>query len=396
MALARRLLVTGGGASVSAAVPVIDVLYAAPNGGWPSVSGQAIRYDGSVYFGWVDASGNVDIGKYVEATETTTTFNLRPTFEVDWHDAPAIAVRDDGRIVAAYSKHNGHDMLVRISTSAGDISAWSSEVDIQGQMGGDNYTYPVMFTDEDGTIWLFHRRRPPASSTSTWCYTTSADGGTTWTTGVELFETPGVMGYWHVGFDGVDRFDFVCSDDSDIPSPTLYHFYMQGGVRYDTDGSIIGASLPLEVGDLSSVVTGNNAAPIAVYHNNGSPVIVYPTYTLPGTMTWHYAIWESGAWAVRTITSHTVTATAWVYGGVAIESAGRLWLSIPSSGHYSMHRYQTFDAGNQWSGELLDLSPSDDFYPIPVQHPGRLRALALRGTAVDYTNYNLGIVAVKR
>lgn len=390
-------MAAGGGSAVVIAPPGVRALTASPEGGWPSVTGQALYRDGVVYWGWVNSSGDVMVGAYDEATAVVTSFELKTAFEVDWHGSPALCVRSDGRLVAAYCKHDADTVLyVRLSTNAGDISAWGAETNIDPQIDtGDayTYTYPVLFTDDAGTLWLFYRQW--TTTTSKWSYTTSTDSGATWAPDTVFYQVAATSTYMHIAHDGVDRFDFVVSDgDAGTPTPDthVYHFSMRDGVRYKTDGTVI-AALPLGPSDLTLVHTGAAVSPLNVIGNGGAPVIICPTYD-GTTVTYHYAAWDGAAWNVETMVAYPWDAPPWGYAGACLDGAGTVYLSLPVAGVYSLNRYRTWDAGASWTTDVLASSPSDDFYPVPVTDPHRLRAVALRGTASSFTSYTLQTIGI--
>lgn len=400
MVVARRLLLAGAGSGAfTPPTPVESSLIA--DGAWTYTGANAIRYNGVVYFGWVDASGNVEVATYTEATGVTSSaVTLHAALETDWHDAPAITVRDDGHIVAAYSRHSGTTMYVRVSTNSEDISAWGSEVSLDASLGGFQYTYPWLFA-AGSTLWLFYRNDGPGvtlGEPSYWSYSTSTDGGTTWAAQTQLYTTTDTtrLCYFNVDFDGVSRFDFAVTDGTyDADNASVYHFWMTtAGARYKSDGTSIAASLPIKQSDCTLVHTAVSGAryPYAIRSGSGNPVITWPEWTA-GAKDWYYARWNGSSWDVTNVVSDGTTGAAWVEGGFSPEYADPsvAWLSRSTGGHYQVFRYKSWDNGATWTATQISTSPSDDFYPVAVRNAGRLRAIWLRGTASSATSFSLAI-----
>lgn len=394
MAVARRLLVSGGGA-FAPATPTDTSLIS--DGAWTYTGANAIRYNGVVYFGWVDASGNIECATYTEATGTTSgVTTLKSALETDWHDGPAIAVRDDGHIVAVYCKHGvtGSGMYMRISTNPEDATAWDAEVNIDSQLAGDRYTYPWLFA-YGSTLYLFFRQElNDGFDTALWCYSTSTDGGTTWAASTTLYTVSHKVLYFNVTHDGAGRFDMAFTDGSaDADNASVYHAYLVGSSKYKSDGTLIAAS-PMATSDLTLVHTGVGGAryPYAIRSGGGSPVITWPEWTA-GAKDWYYARWNGSSWTVTNVVSDGTTGAAWIEGGFAPEhdDPSVAWLSRSTDGHYQVFRYKSWDNGATWTSTQISSSPSDDFYPVSVRNAGRLRVIWLRGTASASTSFSLAI-----
>jgi hypothetical protein len=405
--LARRLLlVAGAGGSFAVPAPVEAVLTSVGDGGWPGYS-QAFQHNGVVYFGWVDSSGNVEVATYTEDTGVVSSpFVLKAAMEADWHDSPALAMLADGRLIAAYCRHSGSQMYVRISTNPEDITAWGSEVNIDASLGGFQYTYPALFVDAADKVWLFYRDDGLGGSgePSTYCYSTSTDDGATWAAQTELYTTTdtGNLSYVRVDFDGASRFDFGVTDGTGAADDaSVYHFSMTtAGVRKETDGTTIAASLPLVESDLTLVHSGAGAGAryvAGMVGNGGMPVITWPEVT-GGASDWYYAAWDGSAWTSHNVVSDGATGDAWVEGGFALDygdpSIG--WLSRNVAGKYEVHRYRTWDAGSTWTVEQISASVSDAFYPIAVRNANRLRSMWVDGTASSEDVFSLRIVGATR
>lgn len=414
MTVTRRLMLAGSGSRFTIPPPFEFALTSSPDGGWHGLFGSnAVQHNGAVYVGWCDGSGNVVVGSFDDETGATLdTFTLHATLEEDWHDSPAVAVLSDGRLIAAYSRHSGAQVYVRVSSSPEDISAWGAEANIDASLGGAGYTYIALFVELSGKVWMFYRTDGagmPLGTPSTWNYSTSTNDGATWAAQSALFTngTSTRLSYFAADFDGVSRFDFALTDGTyESDDASVYHFYMTtAGLRYKTDGSSIGAGLPLDESDLTLVYNGAAGGarfPAAVRSNGGLPVITFPA---PSTLnsdgsrtgtatTWHYARWSGSAWIVNDVVSDGGTSESWLEGGFAPEHGNPsvAWLSRLEVDRYEVFRYRTWDGGATWTAEQISDSPSDDFLPVAVRNANNIRAVWVRGTATSYLDYSLGIV----
>jgi putative BNR repeat neuraminidase len=389
-------MAAGGSGGFTLPIPVEATITSSPEGGWQGLTGAgAYWYNGVTYFGYIDSSGNVKINTYSDAGVLGTAFTLHATLQVDWHCNPAVLVRSDGRIIVAYCRHSGSEMYVRLSSNPEDISAFGTETNIDSQLGGFQYTYPILF-ESGGTLYLFYRDDGPGGNgePSKWSYSTSTDG-VTWAAETIFYNQGTLNTYMAVDFDGT-RFDFAVTDGSaDADNASVYHFYRVGSSYYKSDGTLISASLPLTPADLTLVHSGASGGaryPASIDGNGGSPIITWPEFTA-GAKDWYYAAY-SGSWTSHNVVSDGATGAAWVEGGFALDHSDPTiaWLSRSVSGHYQVFRYRTYDSGATWFSTQISASASDDFYPFVPRNAGRLKALWLRGTASSATSYTLQIM----
>lgn len=384
--------------------PSAAVISASPNAGWTYPGANAIRYNDVVYLAWVDSSGNAEVAAYNDWTSAQigSTFTLKASLGTDWHDVPAVAILESGKVIAAYCHHSGAAMYVRISTSAEDVSAWGTEVDIDSQIGGSGYTYPTLIVDAAGTVHLFYRTDGAGGNgePSTWCEATSDDDGATWSAQTAITAIPTVLSYLAMDYDPVTgRYDFAITEGSaDADNADLYHFYRVDGAYFKSDGTAAGASSSLTVANMTKAHEGGTAGaryPWAIRCNRGNPVITWPEHTA-GAKDWHYARWDGAAWDDTNVVSDGATGEAWVEGGFSPEHDNPYvgWLCRATGGVYSAYKYRSRDLGATWVGTIVATSPSDDFYPVAVKDARRIRAVVLRGTASSFTSYTLAGVAV--
>lgn len=381
---------------------------ASPDGGWTFMQ-QPYYRAGVTYFGYVDSAGNVEVRTFTNATGVVSSpFVLHATLEVDWHDTPRLHRRiSDGKIVAAYCKHDLGFMYVRISTNADDITAWGAETDIAASLGGTaDYTYPMLHQLDSETsdpIYMVYRNvQPAAGATGVWCYSKSTDGGATWGAQVEVYKKASKQSYMNTWSDGLGRIDFLVTDGTFGDSASVYHFYYEGGSYYQSDGTLIVASLPLAPTDLTLVYSGASESaryPGGIVRRTSDGHIAgwFPVNT-GSDEDYKSARWNGSAWTVSTVTNAGHTGDAWVEGGCAIDPADidHMMVSKYVSSQWQMHDYVTATFGATWTGTQLTVSANASVYPaFVVDAPSELRAMWLYGTAVSYTNYTFGISGLR-
>jgi len=172
--------------------PAVSPVTVNDNAGWCWFQGERAQvhagklFVGSVASGPADDArhGNVEVTQVDLATGEIHVAVLAERFQADDHNAPALHVRADGRLVALYSKHSS-DRLVRwrVSERPADATAWGPE---QTLKTADGYCYNNVFQlgtpGEPGAALLnFHRgidRNPN--------YLVSEDDGLTWRYGGKL------------------------------------------------------------------------------------------------------------------------------------------------------------------------------------------------------------------
>lgn len=112
---------------------------------------RALQHQGVTYYGANTTEGDAVIRAYDHRTEEVESFTLR-SFSQNDHSNVLVKVRDDGRLQAYYSEHNGDRIYVRTSTAPGSISSWRDETALEE--GGDfTYPTPVGLTDRVVLHW---------------------------------------------------------------------------------------------------------------------------------------------------------------------------------------------------------------------------------------------------
>lgn len=395
------------------ATPVHPVVHediaAAPSGGWTWFQEpRAVQYNGVVYFGYVNGSGDIAI-RTINATTLAVSAEtvLHAALEADDHDNPTILIRDsDKRIIVFYTRHGGAQMYKRVSTNPEDISAFDAEVDLDASLGGAAYTYPSpvqLLSEANDPIWLFYRD-PVDDNTTAMRYSKSTDGGATWAAQTLLYSDSGRSAYWKVTSDGLGRIDFAVSDGHPFYDATVKigHFYYEGGTFYQTDGSAFVGAPPYDFTDVSEIYAGSPKGwvwDVAVDSVTGYPRVTYSTWPSKDDARLHWARWTGTAWE-----SHEVATggskdfaqnQSYYTGGIVLdhEDTNVVYCSREIDGQYEMWRYTTADNGSTWTGEQLTFrSGGINIRPVSIRnHGANLAALWLYAPYyAGYLTYSAG------
>ena len=93
------------------------------DGGWCWFADpRVVSHGGKTFAGWVKEDGSIQVGAFDEARGEVQTATLHAKLERDDHDNPGLLVLPDGRLLAIYSEHCGHDMLARVTKTPGQVS----------------------------------------------------------------------------------------------------------------------------------------------------------------------------------------------------------------------------------------------------------------------------------
>ena len=334
------------------------------------VSG-AVYYNGKTYFGFIDlnsaarvatydhASGHVAISPAVVATNLVA----------DVHCTPSVMIRaSDHRLVLAVAPHDNVPsvhLYVAVSTNPQDISSWNAPTDIASGLGGTSYTYAklIQLSGESGRIYLFYRDEQNTGATSALCYSTSTDGGATWSAQTTLYKQANAQSYWVIETDDTSRIDFAVSDGTAFyaqPS-SLYHFYYQSGSFYKTDGTLITTTPPFSPSDLTKVYDSSNGYVRVPYSIAGgsSPAIGWAAWDASGSGAnekYWYGVWSGGAWHVNAVLDQGAPQTAYFSdGGIAIDktSPNTVYVARLIASNWQIIKAVTSDNGASWTTTRL-------------------------------------------
>jgi len=384
-------------------------IVAATNGGWVWFTDpRAVYHNGQTFFAYVDNAGLNKIRAFNHTTLAfTSEFTLKNMGELDDHDNPSILVRSsDSKLITWYNKHNGLAVYQRISSNADDATAWAAETNIYSQLGlgttAFDYGNPIQLTGETNSpIYLTFRRTEFSPSNRHISFSKSTDQGATWSAYTDLFQNSVLtqVVYFKCAQNGTDRIDYVVTQGTPISNGTvsIYHFFYQGGSYYQSDGTLITASLPLGPGDITLVYNGtaNNSGTwqwdIAI-DSAGHPIIVFvafPNGDSPHDHVYYYARWTGSAW----VTSEIVDAGGpgigrdvgedFYSGGLVLDHAtpNTVYVSRKIGKHWELWRYITPDGGVTWQATAITgNSTTENIRPVPIRnHPAGFPILYLHG-----------------
>lgn len=398
------------GLSTSDSGLVVTELAASPAGGWNALGKpNAAYYNGKTYFAYVKGSnGDVAIRSYNHLTgEISAETVLKAALDVDDHAPPTVLVRDsDKKILVAYCAHNDNNLYTRLSSNPEDISSFAAEVDIDSSLSGTNYSYPslIQLTGEtNDPIYLFVRRVSGGAS-QTWGYSTSTDGGSTWSALTTFFSVSGRWGYVTQVPNGDSRIDFFAQDGSagaGDATVSVYHFYLEGGSWKKSDGTSAG-SLPLDETDLTVVHSGasggsKHIASIVPDPETGYPVVAYKNFTGATTADYRWGRWTGSAWSTAAVAGDGYFAVNYQSGDLCLDSKRPtvVYASRDVSGVMQLFRYHTRDRGTTWDEEQLTTEAADSIFPTsPFNRGAALPVLWMNGTWTGATTYATGTMAL--
>jgi hypothetical protein len=386
-------------------------LTAAPAGGWNGLGKpHAAQHDGKTVVGIVTGDdGDAQVFTYNHLTgEVGSPVTLKAALDVDDHAPPTVLIRDsDKKVLTAYCAHNDTNLYTRLSTNSIETDptlagGFAAEVDIDASLSGTNYSYPslIQLTGEtNDPIYLFVRRVSGGAS-QTWGYSTSTDGGSTWSALTTFFSVSGRWGYVTMVPNGDDRIDFFAQDGSagaGDATVSIYHFYLEGGSWKKSDGTSAG-SLPLDETDLTVVHSGasggsKHIADIAIDPDTGYPVVAYKNFTGATTADYRWGRWTGSAWSTSAVAGDGYFAVNYQSGDLCLDKARPtiVYASRDVDGVMQMFRYHTRDRGTTWSEEQLTTEATDSIFPLSPHNRGAaLPVLWMNGTWTGATTYSVG------
>lgn len=421
MVLASRMRIAGGGVSFTLPSSPIFDLAAAPSGGWSWFGDpRAVHHGGYLYVGYLDGSnGNVEVRAHNESTAVTSAAAvMHAALEIDDHANPSLLVRDsDHKLMVFYSSHFDTTMRLRISTNSLDSDptlsgGFASEVSLDSQIGAQVYIYanPIQLTGETNDPIYLWFRDTPGGSALTLTYSKSTDGGATWGAKVQVAtKALPATAYWKLAQNGDDRIDIAITDDAPLSltgNTSMFHFYMEGGLFYKSDGTQITATMPFApsagtiVHDASGVGEAHPSAwmqDIAVDPLTNRPVIAYALYPTTTNHRYWYGRWTGSAWDNHEIAaggSYIDGAGSWPYsGGMAIDRADTsiVFASRNQSGQFEISEHQTTDGGTTWTEQAVTAASAvEQVRPAAVHNPGARRVVWMAGTYDGFEDYSVG------
>jgi len=254
-------------------------------------------------------------------------------------------------------------------------------------------------------IYLFYRDGS-ISPGQQWAYSKSTDGGSTWAART-LFYGHDTYPYLRFASDGQGRIDIAVSNHPAYDAATkMGHFYYSGGNFYQTDGTLISASLPLDLTDVTEVY---NSAPDQCWiwdiarDSGGNLAMVFMNFPSSSDHEYYYARWNGSSWVVNQIldtgTNGLLTSGEVFYaGGIVLDpdDVDTVYLSRPINGVFEIWKYVTSNGGVTWTGTAItENSSQNNARPVVIRGngAGSRKILWWEGAYPSYTTYDTQIKA---
>jgi hypothetical protein len=399
-------------------VAPLETFQIAADGIWTWFTDPRARVVGDQLFTMaVDSAGTCRIHATDLTDATTSSFSLSSTgLEIDDHNNGSINVLSNGKLLAFYGKHNDDYFRYRVSSSAGDISAWSAEQARGTAQGPYSYPNAFQFANAGTSRWfLFYRQGSGGGAAPSLSYRTCDDietfPATTWSSEVDVYFMTGYTPYWKLAHDGENRLHVVCTNIHPVQGQSsIYHFYIDcdgSGVLhyYQSDGTEI-TSPPFVASEFTPVYDGSTTkawiSDITI-DNNGHPRVLWMKY--PGNNGsaieyWH-ARWTGSAWTNHKITDDGAglySPEVYYHGGMCFDSTNpaAVFLSAPVSGKRQIQEWRTSDSGATWAQHraiTTDSASGQRLRPYsPRDHDARLSVIWFEGTYTTFTSYSTKVM----
>jgi len=383
-----------------------------------------------LYIGSLDSQGQVRVDLVRPAPgpgeASRTEYVISSWRSRDDHNNPALLRLPDGRLLAAYAKHNAERRTYWRLADVNDTDqtlAWGPE---QTMRIGANATYNNLFqlSSENDRIFNFIRA---LGFNPNILY--SDDAGASWTGPFVLIRSGGngTRPYVKYAGNGVDRIDFLYTDahPRDDASNNIYHLYYSAGAFRRSDGTPIRSleelkSQPLVPSDGTRIYDGSSETGRGwvwdlEYDEQGAPVAAYISSAdgAEGSdLRYRYARWNSQTktWDDGQIAfagTHLYVPENHYAGGIAIDPADPNTVYISAdvdpatgrplpSGHYQIFVGKRVAAPTSWQWtQLTSDSDVDNVRPVvPRNHGFGMCTIWLRGHYRSYTDFETQIVGV--
>jgi len=363
---------------------------------------RAIRYVGTydkTYWGYVNKSGDIKIGSYDHDSQKTVFYTLHSNLQVDDHAAPAILVRNDGKLLVVYVSHNGDTIYYRISSNAEDISAWGAEQTINST--NVSYISLVQLSGESNKIYLFYR----GDELKEWSYRTSIDGGANWSSSQLLLAETENAQYLKIISNGNDKIYFAHSGHPYYETTSIYFFYYYNNALYKADGTKIcdvPSGLPIDRSDMELVYDASENYKAWIWDialDNGAPVIAFVHFVSTTDHRYDYAKWNGSSWDIGEITAagtYLYSDEPYYSGGISIdkESPTTVYLSKEVSSQWEVQKWAY--SGGSWSKseDITSNSSKKNIRPVVIRnHHADLPIFWMWGDYPSYTTYDTTIVS---
>ena len=377
---------------------------------------RAIYHKGSfekTYLGFIDNSGTVRVWSYNHENEETEQSTLHDRLEYDDHDAPSLFVRNDGRIIAFYSRHTTDRFLFYRTTAVYENAAnWDREVTLTLP---ENVTYSHAFhLSNENRTYLFTR-------CVAWHPTMlrSDDNGATWGSTEQFVGGGGARPYAKFVSDAESRIHLSFTDGHprDEPTNSIYYAYYENGQLHRADGTVIKDEdhLPLEPYEAEKVYDGRTEGKAWIWDialdAQKRPVLVFAVFPDDNNHHYYYARWTGTEWFMNDL----VNAGRWFpqtpggaterepnYSpGISLDHGDPsiVYMSRFIDGQCEIEQWTTADGGDTWDTLAITSGSSKRnvrpivAWPRPygTEKPAKKVLFWMYGDYVHYTDYSTGI-----
>jgi hypothetical protein len=422
------VLTSAAGGASSVSPPSVRVLV--PDGAWTWYNDERVIVVGQVLcIASMDSQGRADVHLFrlsphagVAAGEE---YVLSSWKSRDDHNGPALIRLDNGKILAAYAKHDlepkWYWRLADFNNRSQQLT-WTPE-QVFTQNAKSTYSNLFQLSGEHNRIYNFIRA---INFNPTLLY--SDDEAQSWIGPFQLIKTGtgSTRPYVKLAGNGKDRIDLLYTDGHprDVPRNNVYHLYYSNGGFHKSDGTLIRTleevkTNPLVPADGTRVYDGSSATGRGwvwdlEYDGDGSPVAAYissPDGADGNDLRYRYARWDSRrkTWIDGQIAyagTHLYVPENHYAGGISIDPADANTVYISANvdpvtgrrnatGHYQIFR-GTKQGSADWLWTPLTANTDvDNLRPIvPRNHGCKTCVIWLQGSYRSYTDYGTRIVGI--
>jgi hypothetical protein len=379
---------------------------------------EACRVGNLLYVGSVNSAGGIRVTQRDLDTTTSDTFQLSTGFGADDHNNASVIDCGSGRIAAFYAAHPDQFIRMRVQTTPGDNTAWSTQQNIEFGSGGlTDYYYPcpVILSQDPTQHFVFFRWRNGSGGFDL-AYAVCpnfAAGPAVFGAATRIATNGPQRPYWSMSTNGVDRIDFLLSEGNPNEiTGGVWHFYakLDGSnvLRfYTTNGVEISGTLPHSITAKFTNVSGVSDRKhwhwdVAIGTDDQPWALFNRMAANDGTdHRYHFARWNGSAWVHAQFTA----AGGFLYSGEPYYSRGmhfsrlnpaRIYAGVPVSGVDQMGIWAV--GSGTTVTKVRDVTTGDGGVRArptsPENADSRCEALWWEGTYASYTSYSTDVKGI--